>query len=456
MSDEKESKRAHVASAAATSLTWSEASKSSIARTLLDRKPEEYTSQDFMQMRALLQNCSSDMRMIAALRTEPLTLPEILFVALLRNSPLPSVASASSAKSVSAVSTMSSDVDRELPFRADMLDAKQWSCECKDKSGCLDRLDSLYRRLSTFLRCVHSLASTADLYKYQPVDWQLMESELAAFIRDHVKADLTESHVPVRLVRLGLRAMWECAALDDVLHAAHAVDTFTPLPLHAEVLKARSEKVAAQILDLSKRFVARDIPDVFPRRALRLLCRFFYPSGAPQDYVVNNRERILPRPDEAVTVLQRELVRLDVDEDSMYLFIQRLKALTSMEGMRKQVKASDPLAQAFVFFEHFREETKTDFVENFCVLSEHFSSSAHRARLLSDNPVGEFKCVPVLAVFGGKVALWHRGEYIDYGKNLAAAVAGWIVIVRDVLKGQINAYKDTSVYNDFFTTRFPL
>jgi hypothetical protein len=275
--------------------------------------------------------------------------------------------------------------------------------------------------------------------------------EIAEFIKTHYPR-----HVPARLLRFGLRAMWECAAFTEVLQGAARVEAFSAHKLLADVLQRRRDKVLLQMGELAARFAARDVSDVFSRRAMRLMCRLFYPASACQDYVMTNRERRMPRPDEAVTILQRELVRLDVDEDSMYLFMRRQKQLVSLDSVRSRIKAADSLAISLVFFEHFREETRTDFVATFCMLPEQFSDSKERARLRSEESVGAFVNLPVVALFGGKAAVWYRGEYIDADKSVAVAIATWIVYCRDVYKGKLTAYETKSVYSEFFASRFPL
>lgn len=454
---------------------WLEARDSAIAAYLDKCDPTRFTSSDFRQIRALLvMKAPVELRKLTPLPEEPFSLAEVLFICLLRNQPsvpdLPVAApvSSSSAVSVSATSLLDKAtgvLDKSLPLREDVLSKSEWTCERNECKGqCTKTLLGLYKRLGLFLRNVHSLTCTTDMYALRPADWALMERDIGEFIIAHVDRDLRNNNVPVRLARLGLRAMCECAALFDVLMPSQEVKSLLSDRLLYDVFEERRLKVLDQLETRALEYMTshkKQVSEMFQRRCFRLACRFFFPAMAMQSYTVNNNERILPRTDEAVSILQRELVRLDAEEDHMYLFIDSNKQLMSTgkskdNPLLQQAQAKDPLTVAFLFFEQFREETKENFVDNWLLLPESVSFPERRARLLTSQPSKSLKAVPIVTVFASKVALWYDKHYTDYGKRLSDALAAWIVYARDLFRGDLHAFGDSGSVRTFFSKRFPL
>lgn len=481
--EEVEVKRSRLTDA--TSMEWTDTSRSGLcvylSRTTVPR------STDLMRARDMLTRCANDLRTSKALVHEPFSLSETLWCWLLVHQervpdlPAPQAsASSSSASSVAAPSRIdlaSAPADRSLPFDDAFLKAAEWKCAVSEHKGCDKLLAVLLARLSTFLRCAHQIGPKYDLYHFEAREWAVVEKDLSDFVAAHLDkrsflAETAEqkrareeaeqprkmflSNVPLRLARLSLQAFQECSALVSVFEGAKPVAAFSTLELKDTVLASRVASVTSGLKELAARFMAGDVDEVFGRRYQRFLARLAYPAGTTQLFSVANRENVAPRPDESVSVLQRGLVRLGVDEEKMYVYISYLKKLSSIDSIRSAVKEGDPVATFFVFAHHFAEETKCSFVENFTCLSEHVLSSVRQSHLRSSTREGRFRAVPTVALFAGRCALWHRGEYIDFKKDPLGAAAAWIVYVRDVFRGDLEQFTSNSVYLQFLLKRFPL
>jgi len=291
--------------------------------------------------------------------------------------------------------------------------------------------------------------------------WQPIENELKKFVRKHPTDDPWQFNIPHKLVRVSLRLYREIVALTDTLSKGRQVNSFSDFRLVQKVLCERAATIKQQIIKMAHDFLKLETSYLFGRQLFRLKCRLVYPAGAILGYVIGNFESSAPSRQEAVGILQHECTRLDTDIESTFEFVHGISVKAEQE-LKQLVEKKDEEALFFIFADSFANTTKLSFLENFCVLAENFGDPKFGHRLFevmnADNmEFGSLGSCPLIAVFGGRVALFHHGEFIDCGKSLLEALSKWICYIRDVMGSQLFQFSSGSVdgVEGFLSTYFP-
>lgn len=350
--------------------------------------------------------------------------------------------------------------DVKLGFQGDTISDKDWQCSsmaCADKSKCKAELVDICLYLSYLLRVLHQLLRPGDALSNKPEQWYRLEAIIARWVRKHtnISAAGIVSNVPVKLLRWSLHAMTELYLLAETMSRARRCTSFSTLALNADVLIQRRQKVVEQIHAQAKRHISMPLSSNFSRCLKRFYCRMLYPAQALQDYKVNNCERVLSRPDEAVSILQHGFTRLDAPSAAVFKLAKRLTDNSECDLKRCVEQDHDALTVLFIFGDIFENDTRLEFFTNYFLFSEDFPNDEQRSRLFDKMSFTDTRHMPLIANFGGKVTVWYEGEYIDCGKDPLLALAIWIVYARDVFFCELLKRERPNLFVQFFNSRFP-
>jgi hypothetical protein len=259
------------------------------------------------------------------------------------------------------------------------------------------------------------------------------------------------------LIRGSLRCYREIIALADFTNSIKPVKEFSELKIIEKVLLARAEGVHAQLLKMADSFVAQEPPATFSRKLMRFYCQLLYPVQAIQSYRSNNFETFTAGADEAVSVLQHELDRLDCDVESVFEMVHSVTINTGKDLKEQILKKRAEPQIFFMFADVFFNITKMSFLDHFVLLSSQFPEDKQRDRLLRPPTSGPLRPVPIIGLIGGRVGLFFNGELLECssGKSLLKPLCLWIVYLRDVLRCDIFRLQQLDSLRSFIQSYFP-